>query len=138
MGSISESLFESELFGHRKGAFTGANEDRIGRIQAANGGTLFLDEIGNLPLHLQAKLLSVLEQREVTAVGSDRSQPLMSASLRRPMFPPATCEIPNVSARPAVSAQHRRDRRAAVAGSHGRHPANRRHFLASFRADMAA
>ena len=74
MGSIIESLFESELFGHRKGAFTGANEDRIGRIQAANGGTLFLDEIGNLPLHLQAKLLSVLEQREVTAVGSDKSQ----------------------------------------------------------------
>jgi len=74
MGSISESLFESELFGHRKGAFTGANENRIGRIQAANGGTLFLDEIGNLPLHLQAKLLSVLEQREVTAVGSHQSQ----------------------------------------------------------------
>ena len=75
MGSISESLFESELFGHRRGAFTGANENRIGRIQAANGGTLFLDEIGNLPMHLQAKLLSVLEQREVTAVGSDKSQP---------------------------------------------------------------
>ena len=75
MGSISETLFESELFGHRKGAFTGANEDRIGRIQAANGGTLFLDEIGNLPLHLQAKLLSVLEQRQVTAVGSHKSQP---------------------------------------------------------------
>ncbi len=74
MGSISESLFESELFGHRKGAFTDANEDRIGRIQAANGGTLFLDEIGNLPLHLQAKLLSVLEQREVTAVGSNHAQ----------------------------------------------------------------
>ena len=75
MGSISESLFESELFGHRKGSFTGASEDRIGRIMAANHGTLFLDEIGNLPLHLQAKLLSVLEQREVTAVGSHTSQP---------------------------------------------------------------
>ena len=75
MGSISESLFESELFGHRKGAFTDAGEDRIGRIQAANGGTLFLDEIGNLPLHLQAKLLSVLEQRRVTAVGSNQAQP---------------------------------------------------------------
>ncbi len=75
MGSISESLFESELFGHRKGAFTDATEDRIGRIQAANGGTLFLDEIGNLPLHLQAKLLSVLEQRQVTAVGSHQAQP---------------------------------------------------------------
>ena len=75
MGAISESLFESELFGHRKGAFTGANEDRLGRFQAADGGTLFLDEIGNLPLHLQSKLLSALEQREVTPVGADRPQP---------------------------------------------------------------
>jgi DNA-binding NtrC family response regulator len=75
MGAISESLFESELFGHRKGAFTGANEDRLGRFQAADGGTLFLDEIGNLPLHLQAKLLSALEQREVTPVGANRPQP---------------------------------------------------------------
>jgi DNA-binding NtrC family response regulator len=74
MGAISESLFESELFGHRKGAFTGANEDRLGRFQAADGGTLFLDEIGNLPLHMQAKLLSALEQREVTPVGADRPQ----------------------------------------------------------------
>ena len=73
MGSLSESVFESELFGHRKGAFTGADTDRTGRIQAANGGTLFLDEIGNLPLHLQAKLLSALEQRQVTPVGSDRA-----------------------------------------------------------------
>jgi len=74
MGSISESLFESELFGHRKGAFTGANEDRLGRFQAADGGTLFLDEIGNLPLRLQAKLLSALEQRQVTPVGADAAQ----------------------------------------------------------------
>jgi len=74
MGSISESLFESELFGHRKGAFTGANEDRLGRFQAADGGTLFLDEIGNLPLRLQAKLLSALEQRQVTPVGADEAQ----------------------------------------------------------------
>jgi DNA-binding NtrC family response regulator len=74
LGSISESLFESELFGHRKGAFTGANEDRLGRFQAANGGTLFLDEIGNLALHLQAKLLNALEQRSVTAVGSDKPE----------------------------------------------------------------
>jgi DNA-binding NtrC family response regulator len=75
MGAISESLFESELFGHQKGAFTGASEDRLGRFQAADGGTLFLDEIGNLPLHLQAKLLSALEQRAVTPVGADRPQP---------------------------------------------------------------
>jgi len=74
LGSISESLFESELFGHKKGAFTGANSDRPGRFQAANGGTLFLDEVGNLPLHLQAKLLSALEQRMVTPVGSDKSE----------------------------------------------------------------
>jgi DNA-binding NtrC family response regulator len=71
VGSIAESLFESEMFGHRKGAFTGATEDRPGRFQSANGGTLFLDEIGNLPLHLQAKLLAALEQRQVTPVGSD-------------------------------------------------------------------
>jgi len=74
MGSISETLFESELFGHKKGAFTGANDDRLGRFQAANGGTLFLDEIGNLPLHLQAKLLGALEHRQVTPVGSDKPQ----------------------------------------------------------------
>lgn len=74
MGSISETLFESELFGHKKGAFTGANEDRLGRFQAANGGTLFLDEVGNLPLHLQAKLLGALEHRQVTPVGSDKPQ----------------------------------------------------------------
>lgn len=74
VGSISESLFESEMFGHRKGAFTGATEDRPGRFQAANGGTLFLDEIGNLPLHLQAKLLNALEQRKVTPVGSDQPE----------------------------------------------------------------
>ena len=74
LGSIAESLFESELFGHKKGAFTGASDDRPGRFHAANGGTLFLDEIGTLPLHLQAKLLSALEQRRVTPVGSDKSQ----------------------------------------------------------------
>ncbi|WP_262690771.1 sigma-54-dependent transcriptional regulator [Kordiimonas aestuarii] len=76
LGAVTESLFESELFGHKKGAFTDARDDRVGRLQAANGGTLFLDEIGNLPLHLQAKLLTVLEQRHVTPVGSDRSIPI--------------------------------------------------------------
>ena len=73
LGAVSETLFESELFGHKKGAFTGANDDRVGRLQAANGGTLFLDEIGNLPMHLQAKLLTVLEQRKITPLGSNKS-----------------------------------------------------------------
>ena len=73
MGSISETLFESELFGHKKGAFTGADDDRTGRFQAADGGTIFLDEIGNLALQLQAKLLRVLDERKVTPVGSDKS-----------------------------------------------------------------
>jgi len=73
LGAVPESLFESELFGHKKGAFTGATEDRIGRLQAADGGTLFLDEIGNLPLHLQAKLLAVLSQRQVTPLGANKS-----------------------------------------------------------------
>jgi len=73
LGAIPDSLFESELFGHVKGAFTDASKDRSGRFQAASGGTLFLDEIGNLPLHLQSKLLSVLEQRQVTPVGSNQA-----------------------------------------------------------------
>ncbi|UTW55020.1 sigma-54 dependent transcriptional regulator [Kordiimonas sp. SCSIO 12610] len=73
MGTITESLFESELFGHKKGAFTGANENKVGLFQAANGGTLFLDEIGNLPLHLQSKLLTVLEQRKITPVGDTKA-----------------------------------------------------------------
>lgn len=71
MGAISETLFESELFGHKKGAFTDARENRTGKIENANGGTLFLDEIGNLPLHLQPKLLSVLQNRTVTPIGSN-------------------------------------------------------------------
>jgi len=76
LGAVSESLFESELFGHKRGAFTDAKDDRIGRLVAANGGTLFLDEIGNLPLYLQSKLLTVLEQRVVMPVGGNRPVPI--------------------------------------------------------------
>jgi len=74
MGAITETLFESELFGHKKGAFTDAREDRPGRFELANGGTLFLDEIGNLSMSLQSKLLSALQSRQVTRVGSNQPQ----------------------------------------------------------------
>ncbi len=71
VGALTESLFESELFGHKKGAFTDAREDRQGRFEAADGGTLFLDEIGNISLYQQAKLLSVLQNRQVIRLGSN-------------------------------------------------------------------
>lgn len=75
MGAITESLFESELFGHVKGSFTDAHADRAGRFEAADGGTLFLDEIANLPYHLQAKLLTVIQKRYFIKVGSNIPQP---------------------------------------------------------------
>ncbi len=76
MASLSENLFESELFGHTKGSFTDAKEDRIGKFEAANGGTLFLDEIGNLSYMMQAKLLTALQKREITRMGSNKPIPI--------------------------------------------------------------
>lgn len=76
LGAISETLFESELFGHEKGAFTDAKADRMGRFELASGGTLFLDEIGNLNLPFQAKLLSALQNRMVTRLGSNKNIPI--------------------------------------------------------------
>ena len=76
MGAITETLFESELFGHLKGAFTGAVSNHKGKFEQAQGGTLFLDEIGNLPLSLQAKLLRVIQNRTVTPVGGDKEIPV--------------------------------------------------------------
>jgi len=76
VGALTESLFESELFGHVKGAFTDARDDRAGRFEEANGGTIFLDEIGNLSPSQQARLLTVLQQRQVTRVGSNKARPI--------------------------------------------------------------
>ena len=76
LGSITETLFESELFGHKKGSFTDAKEDRAGRFELANKGTLFLDEIGNLSMPLQAKLLAVLQNRKVSRVGANKETPV--------------------------------------------------------------
>jgi DNA-binding NtrC family response regulator len=76
MGAITETLFESELFGHVKGAFTDARENRAGKFEVAHNGTLFLDEIGNLSFHLQAKLLSAIENRQITRVGSNTPVPV--------------------------------------------------------------
>lgn len=76
LGAISETLFESELFGFKKGAFTDAKEDRAGRFEAANKGTIFLDEIGNLSFNLQSKLLSVLQNRKVIRLGTNREIPI--------------------------------------------------------------
>lgn len=76
LSALTETLFESELFGYTKGAFTDAKEDKQGKIEAAHGGTLFLDEIGNLPMHLQSKLLTVLQTKSITRIGSNKPIPV--------------------------------------------------------------
>jgi len=76
IGALTETLFESELFGHTKGAFTDAKDERMGRFEAANGGTLFLDEIGNISLQQQAKLLTALQNRQITRLGSNQPIPI--------------------------------------------------------------
>ena len=89
MGAIPESLFESELFGHKKGAFTDAYADREGKMVAANGSTLFMDEIGNLPLHLQAKMLVALQSRMVVPLGGNAAKPIdirLVAATNRNLF----------------------------------------------------
>jgi DNA-binding NtrC family response regulator len=94
LGAVTESLFESELFGYVKGAFTDARQDRAGRFEIASGGTLFLDEIGNLPLHLQSKLLAVLQNREVIRLGSNKPIPIdirLISATNKPIFEMICC-----------------------------------------------
>lgn len=89
LGAIPETLFESELFGHMKGAFTDAREHRAGKFETASGGTLFLDEIGNLPLSLQSKLLSTLQNRSVIRLGSNKPIPIdirLISATNQPLF----------------------------------------------------
>ena len=75
-GAIPENLLESELFGHKRGSFTGAVADKVGKVEAANGGTLFLDEIGEMPMNLQVKLLRVLQERVIERVGDLEPRPV--------------------------------------------------------------
>lgn len=96
LGAISPSLFESELFGHKRGAFTDAREDRAGLFRAATGGTLFLDEIGNVPLHLQAKLLTALERREVVPVGGQSPVPIDVRLIAATNMAPADLANPEI------------------------------------------
>lgn len=96
MGAIAQNLFESEPFGHVKGAFTDAREDRAGRFEVASGGTLFLDEISNLPFSLQAKLLTVLQNREVIRVGSNKRIPFEVRLICASNIPPADLQKQNI------------------------------------------
>ncbi len=110
LGAITESLFESELFGHRRGAFTDAREDRAGRFEIAQGGTLFLDEIGNLSLAMQAKLLGALEIMSVTRVGSDRPVKINARLICATNLSPADLRRRDpVPPGPALPHQHHRN-----------------------------
>ena len=125
-GGLAEGIFESELFGHVKGAFTDAKADRVGRFELADGGTLFLDEIANVPYNLQSKLLRVLEIGEMERVGSSKTKKVnvriisatnanLARRSRQQPFP----------RRPALPPQHHRDPPSAPARAQGRHSAAR-------------
>ena len=115
-GAIPDSLFESELFGHEKGSFTGADRQRLGKFELAEGGTLFLDEIADLSPHGQAWLLRSIQQREITRIGGDRPRPVdvrILAASNRPLA--ELVERGQFRARPLPSAQRRHDHTTTAA-----------------------
>ena len=115
-GALPEGTFESELFGHVKGAFTDARMDRIGRFELADNGTIFLDEIGNVPIRQQAKLLRVLETGEIERVGSSRTKHINVRVISATNCELAGCDRRRpVSRRPAVPPEHGRDSHPAAA-----------------------
>ena len=124
LGALSPQLFESELFGHRRGAFTDAKQDRTGYFRAATGGTLFLDEIGNVPLHLQSKLLTALERREVVPVGAEKPEPIDVRLICATNLAPRTAGgRKSLPSGPALPHQHGGNHRCRRCASGGGHPA---------------
>ena len=121
--SLNEQLLESELFGHKKGSFTGAVSDRIGRFEAANDGVIFLDEIGDMPPTMQVKLLRVLEEKVVERVGDHKPIPVnITAPIRDEQGHQQPAAGGKIQGRPALPDQFHRHQGPSSAGAKGRHP----------------
>ena len=139
MGGLSEGIFESELFGHVKGAFTDAKTDRAGRFELADESTLFMDEIANIPMNQQAKLLRVIETGEFERVGSSKT---LHANVRIISATNANLHdevaAGKISAGSSLSSEHDRSRAAAVARTPRRHHAAGEQFSAAARGRVIA